>query len=159
MLQIVSISVRKARTSDIVLITDFNARMALETERKKLDLNVLRRGVTAVISNPAKGTYYVAESDGEVVGQTLVTYEWSDWRNGTFWWIQSVYVPEQWRGKKVFATLYKHIEQMAQSAPAVCGLRLYVERHNARAQATYEKLGMTKTEYDLFERDFTRTVP
>ena len=92
MLQIVSISVRKARTSDIVLITDFNARMALETERKKLDLNVLRRGVTAVISNPAKGTYYVAESDGEVVGQTLVTYEWSDWRNGTFWWIQSVYV-------------------------------------------------------------------
>ena len=154
-----TLNVRRARSSDVNCITDFNARMAMETERKKLDLNVLRRGVTAVISDPAKGMYYVAEFAGEVVGQTLVTYEWSDWRNGTFWWIQSVYVPEQWRGKKVFATLYKHIEQMAQSAPAVCGLRLYVERHNARAQATYEKLGITKTEYDLFERDFTRTVP
>ena len=95
-----TLNVRRARSSDVNCITDFNARMAMETERKKLDLNVLRRGVTAVISDPAKGMYYVAEFAGEVVGQTLVTYEWSDWRNGTFWWIQSVYVPEQWRGKK-----------------------------------------------------------
>ena len=149
-----TISVRPANRSDTARIAEFNVLMAKETEHLDLDVTRLRAGVEAVVQDRSKGAYYVAELDGSVVGQTLVTSEWSDWRNGTFWWIQSVYVEQGHRGKGVFKTLYQHIHALARKETNVCGLRLYVEKHNARAQQTYERLGMKKTYYDLFEVDF-----
>jgi len=147
-------TVRSATLSDAARITEFNALMAKETENLDLDLVRLRSGVESVLREPSKGTYYVAEMNGAIVGQTLITYEWSDWRNGTFWWIQSVYVQKESRGMGVFKALYEHIHTLAKDANDVCGLRLYVEEHNSRAQQTYERMGMKKTYYDLYETDF-----
>ena len=146
--------IRKARLTDVVAIADFNTRLAWETERLRLDNQVIQAGVRAVLKDAAKGTYFVAEIDGAVVGQLLITYEWSDWRNGNFWWIQSVYVAAEHRQSGVFRALFAHIHRLAQSRRDVCGLRLYVEKNNRRAQRTYAKLGMTKTHYEVFETDF-----
>ncbi|MEX1140191.1 MAG: GNAT family N-acetyltransferase [Bacteroidota bacterium] len=146
--------IRPARADDAPLIAQFNALMALETEHRTLDHETLRKGVEAVVREPSHGTYYVAEMDGRVVGQLLITYEWSDWRNGVFWWIQSVYVRQEVRGRGVFKALYRHVEVMARKQPGVCGLRLYVEHDNQNAMRTYQKLGMKKTPYQLFEVDF-----
>jgi len=128
------IIVRLAVETDGPVIAKFNALMALETEHRTLDHAILRSGVEAVLRDPAKGLYYVAEINGTVVGQLMITYEWSDWRNGTFWWIQSVYVTEEYRGKGVFKTLFRFIEQEARKKEDVCGLRLYVEKANERAK-------------------------
>ena len=149
-----SISIRPATPNDAECITEFNALMAKETENIDLDMVRLRAGVESVLRDPAKGVYYLATEHGAVVGQTLITYEWSDWRNGTFWWIQSVYVQKEARGKGVFKTLYDYIQRLAKQHGNVCGLRLYVEEHNERAQQTYERLGMKKTYYNMFEIDF-----
>ena len=149
-----SITIRPAAPADGPLIAKFNALMALETEHRTLEHKVLRLGVEAVLGDRSKGIYYVAEIGGTVVGQLMITYEWSDWRNGTFWWIQSVYVLEEYRGKGVFKTLFQFIEREAKSRKDVCGLRLYAEKENERAKETYERLGMKKTSYELFEIDF-----
>lgn len=146
--------IRPARAEDAPLIAQFNALMALETEHRTLDQETLRKGVETVVRESSHGTYYVAEMDGRVVGQLLITYEWSDWRNGVFWWIQSVYVRQEFRGRGVFKALYKHVETKARKESGVCGLRLYVEHDNQGAIRTYEKLGMKKTPYQLFEIDF-----
>lgn len=146
--------IRQAKTDDGPLVAQFNALLALETENRSLDQVILRRGVESVLSDPSKGTYFVADLDGTVVGQLMITYEWSDWRNGTFWWIQSVYVRNEFRGTGVFKALYRHVESLARTTKQVCGLRLYVERDNRKAIKTYEKLGMQKTAYDLYEVDF-----
>lgn len=149
-----TVIVRSATPHDAARIAEFNALMAKETENLDLDLPRLRAGVDAVLRDPTKGIYYLAEADGIVVGQTLITYEWSDWRNGLFWWIQSVYVHNDYRGRGVFKTLFEHIRTLAKQDTSVCGLRLYVEKHNTRAQQTYERLGMKKTHYEMFEIDF-----
>jgi GNAT superfamily N-acetyltransferase len=115
---------------------------------------VIGHGVAALIKSPARGTYFVAEEKGEVVGQLLITYEWSDWRNGNFWWIQSVYVREEFRGKGIFRALFEHVHRLAKKRSDVCGLRLYVEANNASAQKTYTRLGMKKTFYEMYETDF-----
>ncbi|MEX2117712.1 MAG: N-acetyltransferase [Bacteroidota bacterium] len=146
--------IRPARADDAPLIAQFNALMALETEHRTLDHETLRKGVETVVRESSHGTYYVAEMDEKVVGQLLITYEWSDWRNGVFWWIQSVYVPEEFRGRGVFKALYRHVESMARKQIGVCGLRLYVEHDNQSAIRTYQKLGMEKTPYELYEIDF-----
>jgi len=148
------VSVRNATLADGPVIAKFNALMAQETEHRTLDHALLRSGVEAVLRDRTKGMYYVAEMNGMVVGQLMITYEWSDWRNGTFWWIQSVYVREEYRGKGVFKALFRFIEQAAKSRKDVCGLRLYVERDNERAKGTYERSGLKKTPYELFEIDF-----
>ncbi|HLE31711.1 MAG TPA: GNAT family N-acetyltransferase, partial [Bacteroidota bacterium] len=116
-----SITIRPAAPADGPLIAKFNALMALETEHRTLDQKVLRLGVEAVLRDRSKGIYYVAEIGGTVIGQLMITYEWSDWRNGTFWWIQSVYVLEEYRGKGVFKTLFQFIEREAKSRKDVCG--------------------------------------
>ena len=149
-----SITIRPATPNDAASITEFNTLMAKETESIGLDSARLRLGVESVLRDPSKGVYYVAEADGGVVGQTLITYEWSDWWNGTFWWIQSVYVQQEYRGKGVFKALFNHILSLANKDKAVCGVRLYVEKHNRRAQQTYERLGMKKTHYEMYEMDF-----
>lgn len=125
--------------------------MAWETEHKQLDESVLSAGVAAALADQNKGFYLVAEAAGEVVGQLLVTREWSDWRNGWFWWIQSVYVHPEARRHGTFRSLFQRVEHLAKEAGDVVGLRLYVERENRPAQETYQKLGMNDASYAVFE--------
>jgi ribosomal protein S18 acetylase RimI-like enzyme len=146
------ILIRQAGPSDAAVICAFNCLMARETEGKDLDRALIEPGVRAVIEDPHKGRYLVAERDGEVVGQIGVTFEWSDWRNGWFWWIQSVYVAATARRQGVFRALYRHVEEAARADPSVIGIRLYVERDNAPAQSTYQNLGMRLTSYEVLER-------
>jgi GNAT superfamily N-acetyltransferase len=144
--------IRPARETDVEVICEFNRLMARETEDKDLDLTVLRPGVTAMFADPNKGRYFVAELDGEVVGQLGITCEWSDWRNGNFWWIQSVYVRASARRKGVYRSLYEHVLKTAKVESNVIGLRLYVEHDNHIAQETYRRLGMAMTDYHLMEQ-------
>jgi GNAT superfamily N-acetyltransferase len=148
------IVVRLATTAEAPVIAAANAAMARETEGLELDPDRLRAGVAAVLTDPAKGTYWVAEYGGRFAGQLLITYEWSDWRNGLFWWVQSVYVMSQARGHGVYRSLYQYVRNQARSTPGVCGLRLYVEEHNTPAQEVYLRQGMKKTAYLVFEDDF-----
>ena len=144
--------IRPAAPADHATVVAFNAALALETEGKRLDPTTLSAGVAAALADPAKGYYTIAEDDGVVVGQCLVTLEWSDWRNGWFWWIQSVYVLPTARRGGVFRDLYKHLEAAAAARPDVIGIRLYVERDNARAQAAYVSLGLVEEPYWLMAR-------
>lgn len=144
-------TVRRGAPSDAATLAQFNSAMALETEGKRLLPEVVGAGAQRLLAEPALGFYLVAEAQGQIVGSAMVTTEWSDWRNGRFWWIQSVYVRPPWRRRGVFRALYAHIRQSAASTPDVCGFRLYVERHNAAAQATYRCLGMVETDYLLLE--------
>jgi len=153
---IVPIQIRKAAPADAAVITGFNAQLALETEGLSLDLSRLGEGVAAALGDPARGIYWLAEVNRQVVGQLLITFEWSDWRDGWFWWIQSVYVKKEWRGRGVFQALYEFTEEQARARADVCGLRLYVDAHNARAKAVYERFGMEHTNYELFEVDFRK---
>lgn len=148
--------IRKARIADLRMIADFNRLLASETESLTLDLATVRRGVRAVLADPSKGNYFVAEIDGVVVGQLLITHEWSDWRNGEFWWVQSVYVAEPFRGAGVFSALFDHVTALAKSRRNVCGLRLYVAQENRRAQEVYERSGMSRTHYEFYETVFAR---
>ena len=147
-------AIRTAAEADVATIVSFNAAMAFETEGKRLDEATLTAGVRAVLHDPALGVYYLAERDGQVVGQALITFEWSDWRNAMFWWIQSVYVPPAARRTGVYRGLYEVISRCARETPDVCGLRLYVEHQNTVAQRTYEELGMRPAEYRLYELEF-----
>jgi ribosomal protein S18 acetylase RimI-like enzyme len=147
--------IRKARPTDAAVIADFNARLAWETEQRRLPRATVRRGVAALLKDRAKGIYFVAEEKGAIVGQLLITYEWSDWRNGNFWWIQSVYVAAEFRQCGVFRALFAHVHKQAKARRDVCGLRLYVEHNNRRAQRAYERLGMGRAHYDLFELDWS----
>ena len=146
--------IRKARVSDAAVIADFNLRLAQESENRRLELPRVRRGVTALLKDSAKGIYFLAEEKGVVAGQLSITTEWSDWRNGNFWWIQSVYVAPEFRRRGVFRALYGHVHRLAKSRRDVCGLRLYVDDDNARAQRTYAQLGMKVSHYKFFEIDF-----
>ena len=129
----------------------FNTAIAWETEDKRLDPAVLTAGVRAVLSDSARGFYTVVERDGEVVGQIMVTFEWSDWRNGEIWWLQSVYVLPEFRRQGVFRSLIQHLQAEAAASPNVVGLRLYVEEHNTTAQATYDRLGLKLAGYVVME--------
>ena len=146
--------IRAARPGDAADLVAFNLAMAWETEHKRLDPEVLGRGVARVLAEPARGRYWVAEANGMVQGGLLVTYEWSDWRDGDWWWIQSVYVRPEARGQGVFAALYRHVERLAREATQVVGLRLYVERDNRRAQGVYAALGMEDASYLVYEAGF-----
>ena len=154
-----AIRIRPATPADTPLLADWAAAMAWETEHKRLDPAIVHAGVAAGIADPAKARYFIAMRDaamaghetvGVAVGTLMLTSEWSDWRNGDWWWIQSVYVPPAHRRKGVFAALYRHVEALARQAPGVVGLRLYVERDNANAQRTYESLGMQDEGYRIF---------
>jgi GNAT superfamily N-acetyltransferase len=152
------ISVRLAEARDIATIVNGNIAMALEAEHKQLDPPTVLRGVRAVFESPDHGRYFVAEVDGKVVGQAMYTCEWSDWRSGDFWWFQSVYVAPEARRAGVFRALYRHIENLAKADPGVCGLRLYVERDNTRAQQTYRQCGMQDAGYLVMEVDMSGAV-
>ncbi|HZP64838.1 MAG TPA: GNAT family N-acetyltransferase [Rudaea sp.] len=149
-----TIAVRHAAPADLDAIAEFNAAMAKETEDKVLAAETLRAGVAAVLAEPRHGFYLVADADGAAAGCLMITYEWSDWRNGEWWWLQSVYVRPEWRRGGVFRALYAEVERRAMAAPGVIGVRLYVERENARAQHTYASLGLAETHYRLYEKTF-----
>ncbi len=153
-----NLTVRAAEARDLEFIARGNAAMALETEHRALDDATVRRGVQAAFADAARGHYFVAELDGRVVGQLMITYEWSDWRNGAFWWIQSVYVLPQARRHGVFRALHAHVDGLARRTPGVCGLRLYVEFDNERAQATYRRCGMVDAGYRVMETDYSGAV-
>ena len=148
------IEIRAALHEDASTLVAFNLRMARETEDRQLDVAVLTSGVDAVLEDAKRGFYLVAEVGGKVVGSLMVTTEWSDWRNGAIWWIQSVYVSPEFRRRGVFRSLYEEVRERARNSKRVCGCRLYVERENTSAQATYTQLGLTETKYKVFEEFF-----
>jgi ribosomal protein S18 acetylase RimI-like enzyme len=149
-----NVSIRNARHGDVDTIAGFNARLAQETEDSTLEPGIVAAGVQAVVEDPARGRYWVAEVDGRIVGQIQITFEWSDWRNGMLWWIQSVYVHPDYRRRGIYSTLYRHVESLASRQPDVCGIRLYVDRENETAQQTYDALGMSMTDYRVMEKLF-----
>jgi len=151
------IIIRRATLDDAEFLVAGNAAMALETEARVLDPHLLSAGVRAVFDDPARGFYLIAELDGRASGQMMITYEWSDWRNATFWWIQSVYTLPESRRRGVFQSLYAHVDAQARQRGNVCGLRLYVESHNHHAQATYRRCGMHEAVYRMFELDYSTT--
>ena len=148
------VKVRPAAIGDLEVLVRFNAAIAKETEGRALDMERLRNGTRAVLESNERGYYLVAEADSGVVGQLFVTYEWSDWRNGMFWWIQSVYVEPAMRERGVYRALHVHVLRDARARGDVCGLRLYVEKENEAAQEAYTRLGMTMTPYRVYEQDF-----
>jgi len=150
--------VRAAALSDLDFIVDSNARIAEETEQRVLDRALLVPGVCALLSDPGKGRYFIAVESGQPLGQLMYTTEWSDWRNGDFWWIQSVYVRAEARRRGIFSLLYRHLEKLARATAGVCGIRLYMESHNNAALATYTRLGMLDSGYQVLEMDFRRPV-
>ncbi len=152
-----AVTLRQATPADRDVIVGFNEALARESEDRALDRELLEPGVARVLEDATLGRYYLAEAGGEVIGQLMITLEWSDWRCGHFWWIQSVYVASTWRRQGVFTRLYGHVLEQARTAPEVCGLRLYVERENAQARATYRALGMEATGYRVMEVDFRET--
>lgn len=149
------IVLRRAGTSDADIIAGYNVAMAEETEGRALDPTVVLEGVRGVLAAPEMGFYLVADAGGRIVGQAMVTFEWSDWRNGNFWWVQSVYVHPEFRQQGIFAMIFREIEREARERPDVVGLRLYVDGENRRAQETYRHLGMEMSNYLMFEREFT----
>ena len=158
-----TLRIRAAHADDRGLLAQWASAMAWETEHKRLDPDTIAAGIAAGIADPAKARYFVAMSEvalagretiAEAVGTLMLTREWSDWRNGDWWWIQSVYVPEAHRRQGVFAALYQHVEALARDTPGVVGLRLYVERDNDNAQRTYASLGMVDAGYRIFESEF-----
>ena len=146
-----SMKIRDATQADLPFIVAANAALATETEGQTLDLALLRPGVQAVLDDPGLGRYYLAEIDGKVVGQLMTTYEWSDWRNGLFLWIQSVYVIPEHRGDGVFRALFGHLTELAHEDARICGIRLYVDRSNDRAQEVYARFGMHRSNYRVME--------
>ena len=146
--------IRRALKSDADALVDFNLAMALETEGKELDAVILRSGVESVFSDPNKGFYVVAANgDGDIAAGLLITFEWSDWRNKWFWWIQSVYVRPEYRGRALYRNMYEFVRDQAETEGSVAGYRLYVEHDNLRAQHVYERVGMVKSHYVLYEEE------
>lgn len=146
-----NVLIRFADHKDIETIKRFQIAMALETENIELDENTVEKGVSAIFKKKAHGRYVVTEIDGRVVASLLLLDEWSDWRNGVVWWIHSVYVDPAFRGQKIFPRMYHYIQASAEADPSIRGLRLYVEKHNDRAQHVYSKIGMSKDRYDMYE--------
>ena len=147
-----SIAIRRATIGDAAVISEFNRLLALESEGRALDPVVVRAGVAALLNDASRGVYFVAEIGLEIVGQTMVRTEWSDWRNAWIWWIESVYVRNDARRQGVFRALYEHIYRTASADPSVVGLRLYVEQNNLAAQQTYRCLGMEPMNFFLFHK-------
>ena len=145
--------IRIARHSDIDSLVDFNQKMALETEDRRLDGKTLRYGVAAVFHDASKGFYVVTEDDNAIIGGLLVTFEWSDWRNSWFWWIQSVYIVAEARGRGIYRQMYEFVKARATESGNVCGFRLYVENDNSAAKAVYEKVGMEASHYLMYEEN------
>lgn len=143
--------IREANIKDCQEIVNFQQEMALETENLQLNIDVLKEGVLSVFKDPAKAKYYIAETEGVIVGMLMITLEWSDWRNGWVWWIQSVYTKPGYRKMGVYKLLYEYVRQQVRDSENIKGIRLYVDKRNIRAQRVYESLGMTGDHYTTYE--------
>ncbi len=144
-------NIRLAERSDAAALVEFNQAMALETEGKTLDAQILQSGVESVFHDDKKGFYVVAEENEQIVGGLMITFEWSDWRDAWFWWIQSVYILPDYRARGIYRLLYEFVKESAREKGDVCGFRLYVEKENERAQKVYERLGMEASHYLMYE--------
>lgn len=144
--------IREATPADRDVLVEFARAMAMETERLELDLPTVRAGVAALLADPGRGRVFVVDVDGQPAATLMITYEWSDWRNGFFWWIQSVYVAPEHRRRGLYRMLHEHVRDLAAKTDGVYGLRLYVERENVNAQATYRRMGMHETHYRIYEQ-------
>ena len=143
--------IREAKKEDAHAIIDFQLAMAKETEEMELDPDILNKGIESLFNDTTKGQYYVMENNDKIVGSVLTTYEWSDWRNGTIIWLQSVYILPEFRGKKLFSKMYDHLKQKVLNNSNLIGLRLYVDNRNLKAQKVYEKVGMNGDHYKTYE--------
>lgn len=150
----VQISIREGSISDTPTISRFQQQMALETESKILKESTIRKGVESVLKCPNKGFYIIAETDSQIIGSLLVTFEWSDWRNGWFFWIQSVFVDAKYRRQGVYRVMHSEVIRRTKASGNCCGIRLYVEKDNKNAQKVYKTLGMHETDYYLYEEEF-----
>jgi GNAT superfamily N-acetyltransferase len=152
------LNIRLAKPEDAMRIASFSAAMALETEDRRLDLDRLHDGTFALLTSPERGFFMVAEleqaGDRQLLGQLMITYEWSDWRNGAFWWIQSVYVDPAWRRKGIYRRMHDTIVAIGKTDNKMCGIRLYVARDNRAAQTVYRRVGLAPSMYDVYEDDF-----
>ena len=152
------LNVRQAGPQDVDVLVGFSAAMARETEGRRLNLARLREGTRALLASAERGFFIVAEHEERglrtPVGQLMITFEWSDWRNGTFWWVQSVYVDRAWRRRGVYRSMHDHIVAQAKADPRVCGIRLYVEQDNQAAQSVYQRVGLAPSGYWVYEQDF-----
>ena len=148
--------IREASLHDVEIIAGFNAEMAKETEGKELEFITIAEGIKGLMNKPQYGRYIIAETGGKPVGCLMITYEWTDWRNGLFWWIQSVYVKKEFRSKGIYRAMHEYIRTEATHAENVVGLRLYVEKENSAAMAVYNKMGMKETRYKLFEEEIKK---
>ena len=146
-----TIQIREAQPNDIASIAKFQVEMAWETERYKLEIETVTKGVSKVFECKSLGNYYVAQVNEKVVASLLTTFEWSDWRNGTVLWIQSVYVKKEFRKQGIYANMYKHILDMVSQDTSLCGIRLYVDKTNTLAQEVYKNLGMNGEHYRVYE--------
>jgi GNAT superfamily N-acetyltransferase len=147
----INIKIREAVKPDIPVIAEFNQALAKETENIQLNAEILASGISNALDRD-ECHYFIAELNGQVIGQTMITYEWSDWRNGIMWWFQSVYVQPEHRGKGIFRALFNHVEQLAKKHPDVKALRLYVMQNNLSGKDTYAALGMTDSGYIVYEK-------
>lgn len=145
-------NIRIATLNELDTVTDFQMAMALETEELVLDRTILRKGVEAALTDPGKGVIYVAETlDGGIAGSLMITFEWSDWRNGWIWWIESLYVLPAFRKQRVFNRMYEHIQALVKADEQIKGIRLYVDKRNVRAQKVYDAIGMCGEHYTTYE--------
>ena len=144
-----------ASTADIDFIVEANLAMAAETEDLGLSRETLEAGVRYMLAHPAEGNYLIATLDDKPAGTLMTTFEWSDWRNGRFWWIQSVYVVGPARRRGVYRAMHDAVRRLAASDEQACGIRLYVERDNTVAQQTYQEIDMIETHYRLYEEEFS----
>jgi|YNPBryunderm2012_1023409.scaffolds.fasta_scaffold33530_2 GNAT superfamily N-acetyltransferase len=148
-------TIRRATAADAIMIADLNRALAWESEARELDPDIVVRGVRALLADPSRGFYTVADQDGLVIGQALITREWSDWRNGWFWWLQSVYVRSEFRKAGVFRRLFEHLQAEARANPEVIGFRLYVEHRNSVARQVYHALGFHSEGYEILGLSLT----
>ena len=156
------LTIRPAGRDDVDSIVAFSAAMAMETEQRRLDQARLREGTQSLLTTPSLGFFMVAEVQVAqrpvLVGQLMITYEWSDWRNGVFWWIQSVYVDPNWRRRGVFRRMHEAVVSQAKADPKVCGIRLYVEQENHMAETVYQRVGLALSAYKVYEEDFVLPI-
>jgi ribosomal protein S18 acetylase RimI-like enzyme len=146
-----NLTIRRGTIDDLSALVAFNQAMAMETEGKQLQSDILSKGVQTLLQSETRGFYLVAEQGSEIVGSLMVTYEWSDWRNSNFWWVQSVYVRPENRRQGIYSALYSEVKSRANTTAGVCGYRLYVEKDNIVAQQTYQKLDMHESHYLMYE--------
>ena len=144
-------NIRASQISDLEQLVDFQITMALESENLHLNKDILQKGILSVLNDKTKGSYFVVEDESNLIASLLITYEWSDWRNKIVWWIQSVFVVPEFRQKGVFKKLYNHIQAIVENDDTICGLRLYVDKQNIRAQNVYRNIGMNGEHYQVFE--------